>query len=722
MNIKRLVILVFIINLVFIHNTYAQKAQLKQGNIYFEAGKYNQALKAFNTYKKTIKEPQTLIKRGICYLKTNQPDECIEDMAAAHQLKSLDNTRFKYSAMAYFAKGEYIDAARFYKTYLNTLKTNSDEWIKIVSEIKKCGFAKNKRFNSQIAFVENLGGYVNTEFDEYGPVQSPTKVNRYYFSSTRSESTGGLRNGEGLTDVIRGFYSSDIYYVDLKDGNWSSVLPFDNLINTSKSERIQDFSSDGSIMFYTKENIQNKGILYTDTFQLDKNLERLPTPLYNFPFNGDNGDKDLHFFNDSLIIFSSNRSGGFGGYDIYYAILSNNVWSEATNFGPVLNSSSNEVSPYLTKNSKFLYFSSDKPETLGGYDIFKSEYKYDQWTEAINLFAPINSPSDDIDMEISADGMTAIFASNRITSKGGFDLYMAYFKEQIIDQLEYTETPIFVEPLMVADVSQDSITLIKQNVIKEIITPKPMPERELVGKPLYYTSDEDVLNISNVNQLKKIAEMMVIYPLSKIMLWSHSTSEGRQEIDLYFSIKRAEKISEQLQKFGIGLNRIQMFGCGSNFPLAAPYLNNIPSSLAEKTNKRIDFNIISDSSTTIKVTYDLPIVAEQYRDTKWDIFNDKNKGVTFRIQFAEAIQMLKNDILNHYTDIIIEKSADESKYIYTIGNFKTYSDALKVKEQLASKYVIDTQINAYHQGRKLNKQEALKLSVDFDQLEYFLKE
>ena len=124
MNIKSIVVFLFLVIVAIPKQFYAQKSQLKQGNLYFEYGKYGDALKSFNNYKKTEKEPQTLIKRGICYLKTNKPDECIRDMALAHQLKSLDNTRFKYSAMAYFSKGEYLDAARFYKTYLNTLKPN----------------------------------------------------------------------------------------------------------------------------------------------------------------------------------------------------------------------------------------------------------------------------------------------------------------------------------------------------------------------------------------------------------------------------------------------------------------------------------------------------------------------------------------------------------------------------------------------------------------------
>lgn len=71
----------------------AQKAIKKQGDIYFESGKYRDALAAYKAYNKTEKDPKLLIKRGLCYLYSNQPDACITDMAAAHKLKSLDHTR-----------------------------------------------------------------------------------------------------------------------------------------------------------------------------------------------------------------------------------------------------------------------------------------------------------------------------------------------------------------------------------------------------------------------------------------------------------------------------------------------------------------------------------------------------------------------------------------------------------------------------------------------------
>jgi len=700
--------------------TFAQKSSLKKGNVFFEAGKYRQALEHYKSYNKTIKDPQILIKRGICYLYSNLPDECLKDMSAAHLLKSMNNERFKYSALSYFAKSEYQEAAKFYKTYLNTLKRGTDEWKRTILEIKKCGYAKNKKYHSQLGFVENVGGNVNTVYDEFGPLQSPTKVGRYYFSSARSDSNGGLRNKKGLIDAIYGHYSSDIYYVDLMDGNWSTVLPFDHLLNTPKNDIIQDFSADGYVIYFLKSNDVNSYLLYSDTFAIDKNPSANPIAITSFlPFDAGKGDKDLQFFNDSLILFSSNRAGGYGGFDIYYSILRNNIWAPASNMGPKVNSSFNELSPFLIKNGNTIYFSSDKPETLGGYDLFKADFINGHWNEPINLLSPFNSPLNDIDIEVSADGTTAVFASNRISSIGGYDIYMAYLKDQIIGQLEFTDLPEFVAPItsvLTPDKSSSNIEIKKEVTQTKVKT----PAKEFVSRPLFFNSDEDLLNNTNLTNLRRVADLMLIYPEIKILLQSNFLTEGRQEKDLYFSIKRAEKIAEQLVKFGIKSERILLQGLGSNFPLALPTINGIPSSLAEKVNKRIDMEFVFDINENLKVTRDLPNIAEQFRDTKWDLFFTKNKGLTFRVQFAEVTQMLNSEILNYYSDIIVEKQFNTVKYIYTTGNMSTYNEAKKIKDQLSIAYFTDSKIIPYYQGRRVFENEIEKLKEDFPQLEHWV--
>lgn len=687
----------------------AQKSPEKRGDIYFKAGKYFDALMAYNQIKKINKEPQLLIKRGQCYLYTNRPDECIKDMIAAHQLKSLDDHRFLYSAQAYFSKGEYEDAAKFYKTYLNTLKPKNDEYNNIIYEIKKCGFAKNKKFSPQLAFIENFGDNINTEFDEFRPKQSPTKVGRYYFSSARKGAIGGLRDDIGLEDEMKGHYSSDIYYIDLLDGNWTDVQAFEGLINTSKNEVLEDFSTDGSVMYYLKSTQQNHYNLYTDTFHQEKIAENIPSPVQLGQFDTSIGDKDLYIFNDSLMLFSSKRSNGLGGYDLYYSVLRNGYWQEAVNFGPQINTANDEISPYLIKNGKTLYFSSDQWQGLGGFDIFKSDFLGKEWSQAINLFAPFNSPRNEKNIEVSSDGTQVVFASDRISSKGGYDLYIAYPKEQIIGQLDVVTMPDFVD--VNTEIVDSEHHAKEKNQVDEVLN--NLPTKEIILKPLYYDSDDEVLSNQNIGNLKRMADLMQVHPEIKLLVQSHNIPETRVSADLYFSIKRAEKVSEQLSKLGIQPSRIYLQGMGSNFPLAAPLVQDMKSSLAEKTNNRIDLDLIKDEKSPIKVVYERPIVADMFRDAKWDAFTAKNEGITFRVKFAETNQMLISDLLSTLPDIIVEKNGEDSKYTYTTGNFVSLSEAEDLQKVLKEKNVTNTLIKVYFHGRPIMPNEMEKLLVDF---------
>ncbi|HLO56426.1 MAG TPA: OmpA family protein [Saprospiraceae bacterium] len=707
-------ILFYMIVFMFPFVSFAQRAYKKQGDIYFDAGKYSDALDAYSKHKKIDKEAETLIKRGIANYYTGFPDACISDMAGANILKSKDPRQYQYTGMAYMAKQDYVQAARFFKTHLNVVKPNSQEWFESINQIKRCGYAQNQKYGAQLAFVENLGPNVNSIYEDFAPVQSPTKQGRYYFSSAREDATGGMRDPKGLVDEVRGKYSSDMYLVDLKDGNWSSVLPFEQLLNSPKHDILQDFSPDGSIIYYIKSSDLVHGTLYSDTFSIDRDPTKL-TLEAQLPMDASNGDKDLFIFNDSLILFSSNRSGGYGGYDIYYSIRQNNAWELPVNLGPSINSGSNEDHPFLTKSGTKLYFSSDRLTSLGGYDIFAASHNTkSEWSDVKNLGLPINSSGDDLGFELSADGSNALFSSNRIESIGGHDLYMAYFKEQELEQLAFVEIPPFIPSLLNDSLASEPIV---------IETPKAevLPVRDFVSRSLYFKDNDDVLNPINLNLIKKVSDLMIIYPEISITLTSHYIYESKNETDLYFSIKRAEKVAEKLILSGISPHRITLFGCGANFPVATPVINGIASSLANKVNKRIDINVVSDPSLNLRVLNDNPSVAEQYRDTLWDTFIENNNGITFRVKFSKVSQMLKSDILNLRNDVIIEKRANDGLYTYTAGNFSSYNDARLLKNEMIRKNMTEATVVPYLKGVSIDKAKANNLATDYPELSTYLK-
>ena len=133
------------------------------------------------------------------------------------------------------------------------------------------------------------------------------------------------------------------------------------------------------------------------------------------------------------LVFSSNRPGSLGKHDLWFSEREPDFpgagWSLPRNAGPKINSSYNETSPNLGSYGKRLFFSSDRPGGLGRYDIYTSHrIRMDgKWQKSKNIGSPYNSARDDEGFSVSSDGLWAYFASDRRKSgpEGGFDIYRA---------------------------------------------------------------------------------------------------------------------------------------------------------------------------------------------------------------------------------------------------------------------------------------------------------
>lgn len=87
-----------------------------------------------------------------------------------------------------------------------------------------------------------------------------------------------------------------------------------------------------------------------------------------------NGDDKCPFLNNNVMVFTSNRDGGYGGFDLYYSIMENGEWSEPTNFGDNINTEYDEYRPIILYDDEFdndvIFFSSNRPGGKGMFDIY----------------------------------------------------------------------------------------------------------------------------------------------------------------------------------------------------------------------------------------------------------------------------------------------------------------------------------------------------------------
>jgi len=131
---------------------------------------------------------------------------------------------------------------------------------------------------------------------------------------------------------------------------------------------------------------------------------------------------------DGLSIhFLSNRGDGFGSGDLWVATRSSidAEWNNAVNMGAAINSSHGEASPNISHDGLTLLFASDRPGGYGSYDIYMSTRasKDSAWSNAVNLGPQINGPQLDVAPWLSPDGLMLFFHSMRLGGYGTYDLY-----------------------------------------------------------------------------------------------------------------------------------------------------------------------------------------------------------------------------------------------------------------------------------------------------------
>jgi len=136
--------------------------------------------------------------------------------------------------------------------------------------------------------------------------------------------------------------------------------------------------------------------------------------------------KNPSFNNDATAIyFSSNHTGTLGGFDIWKSTYEKGKWTTPVNLGKLINTKSDETNPFIVQdeNENILYFSSDREGGFGGFDIYAAKRTGNIWQDAEMQSAPINSAGDDISIIYDNEIKTGYFSSNRTGGKGGFDVY-----------------------------------------------------------------------------------------------------------------------------------------------------------------------------------------------------------------------------------------------------------------------------------------------------------
>ncbi len=197
-----------------------------------------------------------------------------------------------------------------------------------------------------------------------------------------------------------------IYKSELKQGRFRDPNKI-FMPNEHQNARLVGISHDGQNLFFRQKNKSDFDLYEAELIGLTiKKLEALPGDVnskfneYEFTMSADG----------TTIFFSSDRPGGYGKTDIYRVNrLNNNNWSSVENAGPEINTPFNERSPFFHASGKYLYFSSEGHDNIGGFDVFMAEKADISWKKPKNV-AYINTIYDDLSFSQTGNGNFVIFS------------------------------------------------------------------------------------------------------------------------------------------------------------------------------------------------------------------------------------------------------------------------------------------------------------------------
>lgn len=215
-------------------------------------------------------------------------------------------------------------------------------------------------------FLTALLDKANTDGNDFGPYRLWSKVDGYEYLILASENSQGnldfyyLRNrptGDPLP-TIYGPYPATL----LNTGSDDAYIAF----NTEQDTAYFSSNEGGDFDIYIKTKPEETSLSdwFDDDWAASDKVDSL---------NSSYEDKCPYLFRN-ILVFTSNRPGGLGGYDLYYSEFKNGKWNSPVNFGPGINSSSDEYRPVMTGDgyfsNRFIIFSSNRPGGKGGFDLY----------------------------------------------------------------------------------------------------------------------------------------------------------------------------------------------------------------------------------------------------------------------------------------------------------------------------------------------------------------
>ncbi|MEM6829281.1 MAG: OmpA family protein [Bacteroidota bacterium] len=605
-----------------------------------EKGEYEAVIsKMGNNPSKNTSDENVLV--GDSYRKSNRLHEAIPFYQKALDQGTPDESVSLHLAQGLKAEQEYEAARIVLEKYL---QNPGNEEIEKQAERELDNLRKINDLDKKESYyrVKNLTD-INTENAEYSPVYSK---NFLYFTSNRDGGKIYRTTGTPFTDIYR--VASKGANVNL-----SSLNPIDPAINhvDTNEGSIAIMPGGGSIIFAKGNNGKATGYsdvhLFFSRFRNGKWTDPQPLAI---------NDQEAWDSTPALspdgktLYFSSNRAGGFGGTDIYVAKINRRGrWVDVRNLGPEINTSGDEMFPFVSSDGS-LYFSSTGHPGYGKLDLFRAVRESGHITVE-NLGKPMNSSSDDFGL-FQFNLTRGFLSSNRKGGKGDDDIYTFINDDPDLKVVNYfltgttvttddsgaeiilpnTKVSLTADDGQVIDeaftgadgkfnfrvYTEEQYDLIGQktdyfttrkefstigktvdkSTLKEFVTnvnfeTKIKMERIVIEKPIVLNNIYYDLNKANIREdaaevLDSLVQIMNDNPQIYIELGSHTDARSDDEYNMDLSRRRAQSAVRYIREAGVKSVRVTAKGYGESQLL----IKEAKNEEEHQVNRRTEFKVL----------------------------------------------------------------------------------------------------------------------------------
>ena len=413
---------------------------IKKGDKYYTVGEYfdasTQYRKAYSqtSAKERDQRGQRALKMAECYRRINYTQKAIAAYNNALRYKQGDSLTTFHLAQQLMKNGQYKEAAKYFQMALDSAQGNPQ--LAHIATLARTGLRSAQQApqwkQEGSAYTVKRESFFNSRRADYSPMLSGDANDMLYFTSTRNQAKGDELSG------ITGTKNADIFFSQKDDkGKWQKPEPIDSELNSNEDEGICSFSPDGKTMYLTQckadasfprfANIatsQRSDATWGKATDLPLTRDTLST--YAHPAVSPDGE---------WLYFTSDMPGGMGGYDIWRIRLTTSGVGGVENLGEPINTPGDEMFPTFRPNGD-LYFSSNGHEGMGGLDIYIAEPNTapsrtggaGEWILEHPGY-PLNSQGDDFGMTFEGLLNQGFFSSNRGDGKGWDHIYSFYNPE-----------------------------------------------------------------------------------------------------------------------------------------------------------------------------------------------------------------------------------------------------------------------------------------------------